>query len=254
MFYPAESDALRAQVEEMLAAEATSAVPPPIKAVIAPHAGYVYSGPTAAAAFGAFAADAASIRRIVLLGPAHRVAVRGLAVPSAEVFATPLGRIRLDLTLVARVAELPQVAVSDRAHALEHSLEVELPFLQRLLPSFQLLPLVVGDASAEEVAEVLEAVWGGEETRIVVSSDLSHYHPYDHARRLDRQTADRILALEPPIAYDRACGAGPINGLLTVARRRGLEARLVDLRNSGDTAGDRDQVVGYGAFSFAEAA
>ena len=224
------------------------------KAVIAPHAGFIYSGPTAAVAFHTLVASDAPIRRVVLLGPAHRAPVAGLALPAASGFATPLGEVLVDLDLATRVAELPGVEVDAAAHAEEHSLEVELPFLQVLLSDFRILPLVVGNASPTTVSEVLESVWDEPETRIVISSDLSHYHPYEVARRLDRETAERVVALRGPIAYDRACGAGPINGLLEVARRRSLSASLLDLRNSGDTAGDRGQVVGYGAFAFAAAA
>ncbi|MEF8717777.1 MAG: AmmeMemoRadiSam system protein B [Candidatus Accumulibacter necessarius] len=191
-----------------------------------------------------------SIRRVVLLGPTHRVAVDGLAVPSAAAFATPLGDIPIDQEAIAAIDHLPQVVVSDAAHALEHSLEVQLPFLQTVLAEFTLVPLAVGRASAAQVAEVLECLWGGDETLIVISSDLSHYLPYALARETDSNTARHIVALEPHIDHQQACGATPVNGLLLAARRHGLKAELVDLRNSGDTAGDRSRVVGYGAFTF----
>jgi hypothetical protein len=254
-FYPADPGALQAMVDGLLAAVPRPAGRPP-KALIAPHAGYVYSGPIAASAFAAFAGLTArpEVTRIVLLGPAHRVAVRGLALPGVSAFATPLGAVEVDAGAVESIAGLPQVVVSAAAHAPEHSLEVELPFLQAVLGEFRLLPLVVGDASGAEVAEVLERVWGGEETAVVVSSDLSHYLPYDAARRMDGETAGQILALAPPLGAGRACGARPIDGLLVAARRRGLVPELLDLRSSGDTAGDRRQVVGYGAFAFREAA
>jgi len=252
-FYPADPGALRAMVDGLLAAAPQRAGRAP-KALIAPHAGYVYSGPIAASAFAALAGLAGVARRVVLLGPAHRVAVRGLALPGVSAFATPLGAGEVDAGAVESIAGLPQVVVSAAAHAPEHSLEVELPFLQAVLGEFRLLPLVVGDASGAEVAEVLERVWGGEETAVVVSSDLSHYLPYDAARRMDGETAGQILALAPPLGAGRACGARPIDGLLVAARRHGLVPELLDLRNSGDTAGDRRQVVGYGAFAFREAA
>jgi AmmeMemoRadiSam system protein B len=257
-FYPADPGALRAMVGGLLAAVPQRAGRPP-KALIAPHAGYVYSGPIAASAFAAFAGleaagAGAAPRRIVLLGPAHRVAVRGLALPGVSAFATPLGAVEIDAEAVESIAGLPQVVVSAAAHAPEHSLEVELPFLQAVLGELRLVPLVVGDASGAEVAEVLERVWGGEETAVVVSSDLSHYLPYDAARRMDGETAGQILALAGPLGAGRACGARPIDGLLVAARRHGLVPELLDLRNSGDTAGDRRQVVGYGAFAFREAA
>jgi len=257
MFYPGDAGELRSQVEDLLAAAAELSEIPGVapKAVIAPHAGYIYSGLTAAVALRALTAPNGRPRRLVILGPAHRVPIAGLALPAAASFSTPLGEVPVDLDLAARVAELPGVEVDATAHAEEHSLEVELPFLQVLLDEdLQIVPLVVGNASPATVSAVLESVWDEPGTRIVISSDLSHYHPYDVARRLDQETAERILALHGPIAYDRACGAGPINGLLEVARRRSLSACLLDLRNSGDTAGDRRQVVGYGAFSFAEAA
>jgi len=252
-FYPADPGALRAMVGGLLATVPRPAGLAP-KALIAPHAGYVYSGPIAASAFAALAGLAGVARRVVLLGPAHRVAVRGLALPGVSAFATPLGAVEVDAGAVESIAGLPQVAVSAAAHAPEHSLEVELPFLQAVLGEFRLLPLVVGDASGAEVAEVLERVWGGEETAVVISSDLSHYLPYDAARRMDGETAGQILALAPPLGAGRACGARPIDGLLVASRRHGLVPELLDLRNSGDTAGDRRQVVGYGAFAFREAA
>jgi AmmeMemoRadiSam system protein B len=189
---------------------------------------------------------------VVLAGPSHRVYVRGAAVPRAGAFSTPLGEIELDEELLARLRVLPFVESSDRAHALEHSLEVHLPFLQTVLGAFRLVPIVVGDASPGEMAALLEAAWGGDETLVVVSSDLSHYLPYSSAQDQDRETAAAIVSLAPRLAPEEACGAAPVNGLLELARRRGMEAELVDLRNSGDTAGGRGQVVGYGAFVFRE--
>lgn len=251
MFYPGDPAVLRSQVDQLLAAAPAPEGKRP-KAVIAPHAGYVYSGPVAATAFRALTGHGGGIRRIVLVGPSHRVPFAGLGLDGADAFATPLGAVPVDRELVERVAGLPQVSLRPDAHAGEHSLEVEIPFLQTLLPDFTLLPLVVGEASAESVAEVLEAVWGGEETAVVVSSDLSHYLPYDEARRVDEETAGAILRLEGPIHGRRACGARPISGLLAVARRRRLAVRLLDLRSSGDTAGGRREVVGYGAFAFGE--
>lgn len=255
LFYPGSTGELRSAVESLLR-EAQSDPDPAPKAVIAPHAGYVYSGPTAAVAFRALAAGEAPTR-IVILGPAHRVPVRGLALPGTDAFATPLGEVAVDAEAAAMASRLPQVSTFPEAHAPEHSLEVELPFLQVLFPEARILPIVVGDADEDEVAEVLELVWGGPETAVVISSDLSHYLPYDVARRVDRETADEILALEGPLHPRQACGAFPINGLLVAARRRGLTPRLLDLRSSGDIgegAGDRGRVVGYGAFAFTEAA
>ncbi len=251
-FYPASPIELAALVDAFVAdAGPSSTLERGPKALVAPHAGYVYSGSIAGTAYAALAARASSVRRVVLLGPAHRVRVRGLALPGVTALETPLGEVAVDEAAIASLADLPQVSTSPLAHAREHSLEVQLPFLQRVLRRFTVVPLVVGDASPEEVAEVLERLWGGPETLIVISSDLSHYLPYDVARNVDAQTAERVLAghfVEP----EAACGAAPVNGLLVVARRRGLRGALLDLRNSGDTAGARDEVVGYGAVAFYE--
>ncbi len=262
LFYPGDPARLASAVEGFLgqAAERPPGRPRP-KAVIAPHAGYGYSGPIAGSAFRAVAPDPrrtpSQAHRVVLLGPAHRVPVRGVATPGAHAFATPLGDVLVDVELVEAVEALPFVAPCPAAHEREHALEVELPFLQVLLGFFRALPLVVGDASPEEVARVLEVVRGGEETLIVVSSDLSHFLSYDEAREVDRSTAEQIVALEGPVDPSQACGAYAINGLLLAARRWGLEAELLDLRSSGDTAGrsavDRARVVGYGAFAFSQA-
>lgn len=251
-FYPANPRVLDDELDHFLheARESTGPVP---KAVIVPHAGYIYSGPIAAAAYRRIAAGRGRIRRVVLLGPAHRVPVRGLALPGVDFFATPLGTVAIDQEAQAALRGLPQVVESVPAHAWEHSLEVQLPFLQKVLGEFTLVPLVVGDATAEEVAEVLERLWGGPETLIVVSSDLSHYLPYDLARRIDRQTVERILDFRS-VSHDEACGGTPVNGLLLAARRHGLKPKLLDLRNSGDTAGDPDHVVGYAALAFTEGA
>jgi MEMO1 family protein len=253
-FYPESPGVLQAQVRAYLEQAPRPAEPPARpKALIVPHAGYVYSGPIAAAAYARLAAVRDDIRRVVLLGPAHRVQLRGLAVPSADSFATPFGEVEVDRAAVTRALDLPQVSESDRAHALEHSLEVQLPFLQALLSRFRLVPFAVGDTTPALVAEVIELLWGGAETLIVVSSDLSHYHTYDQARRLDRSSAQTVLALSPTLEHAQACGALPINGLLTAVHGRGLQPELLDLRNSGDTAGNRLRVVGYGSFVFSEA-
>ncbi len=249
-FYPIDARTLAAQVDGYLAAPARAGPIP--KAIIAPHAGYIYSGPIAASAYAPLAPLRGKIRRVVLAGPAHRGYVTGAAVPTASAFDSPLGAVPIDTEAVARLRALPFVAESDAAHALEHSLEVHLPFLQAVLGSFSLVPVVVGDASPAQMAQLFEAVWGGDETLVVVSSDLSHYLPYESARKRDRETANAILALDARIGPDEACGAMPINGLLTVARRRGMAIELLDLRNSGDTAGDRARVVGYAAFALRE--
>lgn len=248
LFYPADAAELARQMHAFLAQARPYKLTP--KALIVPHAGYVYSGAIAATAYATLRTAAKKIRRVVLLGPTHRIAVRGLALPDAEAFDTPLGRIKLDSEAMRSIAHLPQVVVSAEAHAQEHSLEVQLPFLQSVLADFTLLPLAVGMASSEEVAEVLESLWGGEETLIVISSDLSHYLPYTTSQRVDEQTVQAILNLQQPISHDRACGGTPISGLILAAKRHHLTPRLLDLRNSGDTAGNRDAVVGYAALAF----
>ena len=251
-FYPSEPVGLRELIDALLAAVPPASAPAP-KAIIAPHAGYLYSGPIAASAYAQLLPARDLIKRVVVLGPSHYVALTGVAATSAEAFATPLGVVPVDVEAVLRIESLPQVILLDEAHAREHSIEVQLPFLQTVLSAFTLVPLAVGDATAEEVGQILDALWDGPETRFVISSDLSHYNDFQTARRLDRATAKAIEALKPGgIGEDQACGRIPIRGLLHAARRHGLHARTVDLRNSGDTAGPRDQVVGYGAFAFEE--
>ncbi|MCU0937350.1 MAG: AmmeMemoRadiSam system protein B [Gammaproteobacteria bacterium] len=250
MFYPDDPRELRESVQALLAA--APALGPAPKALIAPHAGYVYSGPTAAVAYARLVPARETIRRVVLLGPSHRVPFAGIAACRADVFETPLGRIPVDTGALDQIADLPQVQALDAAHLREHSLEVQLPFLQVVLRDFALVPLVVGDASPDQVAQVLDRLWGGPETLIVVSSDLSHYHDYATAQRLDRETSRLIEGLSRAELHgEQACGCRPINGLLRAARSHGLGAALLDLRNSGDTAGPRDRVVGYGAYAFA---
>jgi AmmeMemoRadiSam system protein B len=251
-FYPGDARTLARALDDLLATAPSPAGHVLPKAVIAPHAGYIYSGLVAARAYAALAQGRGQIRRVILLGPVHRVPVRGLAAPGEQVtaFATPLGNVELDRDALDGIRCMPQVVASDAAHAYEHSLEVHLPFLQRVLGDFKLVPLAVGDASAVEVAEVLDKLWGGAETLIVVSSDLSHFLDYASAREADDGTAKRVLALDATITHEQACGGTPINGLLLAARRRHLSAELLDLRNSGDTTGPRDRVVGYASFAF----
>ncbi len=255
-FYPGQAGALASTLASLLAAaraeQHDAATPASPKVLIVPHAGYIYSGSMAARAYAQLASVRDTVRRVVLLGPVHRVPVRGLALPGSEAFATPLGEIGIDQDAVAALKSLRQVVVSPAAHALEHSLEVQLPFLQSVLGPFKLLPLAVGDAEPHEVAQVLDALWGGPETLIVISSDLSHYLPYRAAQNIDSETVERILALEPTLTHEQACGGTPINGLLIAARRRHLQPQLLGLCNSGDTAGDKQRVVGYVAISFTE--
>ena len=220
------------------------------KALIVPHAGYVYSGNVAAVAYDRLRPARGIVRRVVLLGPCHRVPVRGLALPEAGAFATPLGQVPIDQEAVKSLVGLAQVVVSSAVHAEEHALEVQLPFLQRVRGEFSLVPLAVGAATPAQVSEVIEKLWGGAETLIVISSDLSHYHSYDEARAIDRGTAQAILDYSTDIDHEQACGATPVAGMLLAAKRHDLNVELLDLRNSGDTAGGRDRVVGYASFAF----
>jgi AmmeMemoRadiSam system protein B len=252
LFYPGERATLAATLD-MLLRQAGAPTPGQWpKAIIAPHAGYIYSGPVAAEAYARLRAARDAVKRVVLMGPCHREPVRGIALPAAGAFATPLGEIPIDQAAVAALADLPQVVVSRAAHALEHSLEVQLPFLQTMLDDFALVPLAVGDARPREVAEVLERLWGGAETLIVISSDLSHYHRYEDAREIDARTCRDILDFGAELDHEQACGATPIAGLMHAARSRAMRIELLDARNSGDTAGDRSRVVGYAAFALHE--
>jgi len=247
MFYPAGAEQLQQEVSALLRNAETKAGPAP-KALIVPHAGYIYSGPVAAAAYRLLAPAKHAIRRVVLFGPAHRTYLDGMAVPAADSFSTPLGNVSLDQAMIGEVVKLPGVRVSDAAHKDEHSLEVQLPFLQTVLEKFTLVPIVVGQCAATLVANVMDAVWGGLETLIVVSSDLSHYLPYDQARLVDKNTCERILSGAAALSGDEACGANAINGLLSSNHFRQLQVEAIDVRNSGDTCGDKTRVVGYGAF------
>lgn len=247
-FYPAGQRELRQQVQAFLADARPGAGTP--KALIAPHAGYPYSGPVAGSAYALLADAASRIRRVVLLGPAHRLGFRGLAYCSANTFLTPLGPVPVDRNALASLADLPQVREYDAPFNGEHCLEVQLPFLQTLLRDFRLIPLLVGDADPEAVAQVLERLWGGDETLILISSDLSHYLSYPVAQRRDAVTTATIERLQLLPDPGQACGQHPINGLLLQAQRHHLTVRTLDQRNSGDTAGSRDRVVGYGAYAF----
>jgi MEMO1 family protein len=249
VFYPAHPERLRAAVDALLAAVPQYRGPAP-KAVIAPHAGYIYSGPVAAQAFATLRSGSPDIERVVVIGPAHYVAVEGIAIPGADVFETPLGRVLVDREALATIRAFAGVTAADAPHAPEHALEVELPFLQTVLGPFRLVPLLVGNATPHEVAQVLEPLWDG--ALIVVSSDLSHYLTYDGAQRRDAMTAAAIERRDwAAVGPNDACGFLAVAGLLKHAERRGLNARRLALCNSGDTAGPRDRVVGYGAWAFA---
>jgi AmmeMemoRadiSam system protein B len=253
MFYPADPDELRGQIRQFLSAARHDVIPPP-KALIAPHAGYIYSGPVAASAYAQLDQEAGRLSRVVILAPAHRMGFRGMARSSASLFRTPLGDIDVDQEAMALIDDLPQVQLLDAAFEGEHSIEVQLPFLQEALEEFRIVPLLVSEALPEEVEQVLERLWGGEETLIVISSDLSHYLDYDSARRMDKEATHAIETLNSEaLSYHHACGRTPVSGLLLAARRHHLKPSTLDLRNSGDTAGPRNQVVGYGAYAFSRA-
>lgn len=254
LFYPEQPAVLRETMDRLMSKVVPAQSGGRPKVLIVPHAGYIYSGSTAAEAYARLGPYRDAIRRIVLLGPAHRVYLRGLAAPTAAAFLTPLGEVSIDHTALDAIRELPQVSDNDLAHAEEHALEVQLPFLQTILGQFSLVPLVVGEVHADAVAQVLERLWGGDETLIVVSSDLSHYLAYPSACARDEFTAETILRLRPELDHEQACGATPINGLLLAAKQHGLHAQLLGLCNSGDTAGDKARVVGYAAFAFYEPA
>jgi MEMO1 family protein len=247
-FYPADAGELRATIDECFAQAARASDITTPQALIVPHAGYIYSGTVAAAAYASVQSIRQRIRNIVLIGPSHRVPLRGVAVPQADAFATPLGAVPIDIQRKLRLVKHGLVFASDVPHAQEHSLEVQLPFLQTLFAEFTLLPLVTGEASASHVAAVLAEVWGDEETLVLASSDLSHYHTYDEAQNIDAQTAQAILQRRSDLTGEQACGCVSINGLLHLAAARNYQVGEIARLNSGDRAGDRHRVVGYGAF------
>ena len=248
MFYPADKQTLKDDIYDYLKGVKCEQRKN-IKAIVVPHAGYIYSGPIAASAYKQLIPYKEKIKRVVLLGPSHRVAFNGLAIPEADFFTTPFGNIPIDKKGIQLISELPQVIVSEQAHKEEHSLEVQLPFLQAVLNEFSLIPLVVGDAERHIVAEVIDLLWGDEHTLIVISTDLSHYHAYNKAKELDQATSEAIVNLQADlIGYDDACGRNGLKGMITVAEEKHLSIDTLDLRNSGDTAGDKNRVVGYGAY------
>ncbi len=248
LFYDADAATLRAHISALLDKVARPADSDAPRALIVPHAGYVYSGKTAAVAYASLAPFRDSFRRVILFGPAHRVYLEGMAVPAADTFATPLGAVPIDREGIARIAGLPGVCVSDEAHREEHSLEVQLPFLQTVLGEFSLVPVVVGRCAPEVVAAAMDALWDDPQSLLIVSTDLSHFHSYEQARRMDTETCKRLLARDRQLGGEQACGAHALNGLMFSAHRRALQVELLDLCNSGDTAGGKDRVVGYGSF------
>lgn len=246
LFYPGEPQNLRNMVDTLL--RRVNQNSSRYHALIVPHAGYVYSGPSAAYAYAGLG-KARNIKRVIILGPSHRVFVRGIAISTSNHFKTPLGLVEIDQKAQERITDLPQVVVSDEAHAMEHSLEVHLPFLQSQLDDFKIVPLVVGEASPTEVSEVIERYWDEEETLILISTDLSHYHDYETACQIDNKTCDLIKNRQyEAIGPENACGCRPLNGLLYLAKQRDINVELLDLSNSADTAGTPDRVVGYGTF------
>lgn len=250
LFYPADKETLKIDVDQYLeqASYGRDIIP---KAIVVPHAGYIYSGPIAATAYKQIIPIKDKISRVVLIGPSHRVGFSGLAVPESDTFKTPLGNIPVDQKGIQSLTGLPQVIVSEQAHINEHSLEVQLPFLQETMGEFSLIPLVVGEADCFEVAEVINKLWNDDHTLIVISTDLSHYHEYSEAKQLDRATSDAIENLMPDlIGYDDACGRNGLKGFMAIAKEKNLSVDTLDLRNSGDTAGDKSRVVGYGAYVF----
>lgn len=250
-FYPENPQQLQQMVSHFLENTNTEVLTP--KAIIAPHAGLIYSGAIAASAFSLLSGIRKTITRVILIGPSHRIGFNGLAVSSAKSFSTPLGEIALDTEAVNNIACFPFVEYIEQAHIHEHCLEVQLPFLQTILDSFTIVPIVAGDATSEQVSTVLKMLWGGPETLIVISSDLSHYHDYKTAKKMDRETSDKIERLQyEALDYESACGRIPISGLLALVKEKSLGVKTIDLRNSGDTAGDKNRVVGYGAYAIEE--
>jgi hypothetical protein len=247
-FYDADAGRLQHHVNALLNAE--SAIPEALpEALIVPHAGYIYSGSTAAYAFRCLLTDPDQVKRVLLIGPAHRVYVDGMAIPAVDYFSTPLGEVALDRAGLDQIGHLPGVQVSDEAHREEHSLEVQLPFLQTVLNEFTLVPVVVGGAGAGEVASVIDALTDDPHTLVVISSDLSHFLSYQEARRVDTSTCEHILHKATTLKGDEACGARAINGLMASSRFRTSTVSLLHACNSGDTAGKPDRVVGYAAFA-----
>ncbi|KZR70646.1 hypothetical protein PMIT1313_00300 [Prochlorococcus marinus str. MIT 1313] len=249
VFYSADRETLASDVARLIAnADTTSPLQP--KALIAPHAGYVYSGQVAANAYITWQSQKDKIERVVLIGPAHRIALQGIAVPSVDAFQTPLGEVEIDREAITAILDLPQLSVNDEAHRPEHSLEVHLPFLQKVLGDFKLLPLVVGAVSGKQVAEVIERLWGSDSTRFLISTDLSHFKDYKNAQKIDRETAQSIESLNPDmLSPEKACGYIPVSGMLIAARKYGLSVKQLALQNSGDTAGNKERVVGYGSWA-----
>lgn len=254
LFYPADPAELAEWVDGALRGAAQQPEPGDVdperlRAVIVPHAGYRYSGAVAARGYDLLRRRTSPPGRVAILGPTHRVGIPGLALPRAGRFATPLGSCPIDRS---GLEGLPQIAVDAATHAEEHSIEVQVPFIQRILGDLPIVPLAVGSAGPAEVAEVIEALATDPGTFIVISSDLSHYHPHEVARELDDRTIARVLARDDSIEPNRACGAHPLDGLLRAAPGLGWSAHLLAACTSADTAGEPSRVVGYASFAVTE--
>lgn len=258
LFYNDSPISLRRQVLEFLAAassaeDRSATKNSELKAVVVPHAGYIYSGPVAAFAYKEIQKEAAHFKKIVLIGPSHHVPFQGVAVPKMNTFATPLGSVSVDLSLKQIALNFSFVIENDEPHRKEHSLEVQLPFLQVALKKFSILPIVIGQASATDLTQLLYKLCTEKDVLIVISSDLSHYLPYNIAQKRDLNTIDHILHFEPEkIEYDDACGRQGIQAFLHYAQSKKLIPILFNYKNSGDTAGDKSQVVGYCSIGFYE--
>ncbi len=250
-FYPGTAQELNLLIDDYLGSIDTPSLKRRIKAMIVPHAGYIYSGLTAASAYSKLIPFAQDISRVVLLGPSHRIPLLGLASSSHDYFQTPLGEVPLDKAVIEQLEQLPFVKAYDDAHTQEHSLEVQLPFLQKVLGDFKLVPLVIGQVEDQQVSDVIESLWQLENTLFLISSDLSHYLDYERAHECDLATSQAIEDLTPEkIHYEQACGHSAIAGMLLSAQKHNLIVQKLDLRNSGDTAGSKDRVVGYGSWAF----
>jgi hypothetical protein len=252
LFYPDDPERLDFTLNQLF-----ESVPENLKtgysphAIIVPHAGYIYSGEIAASAYSSILKRVQDIKRVVILGPSHQLALNGAACPSATHFDTPLGRIPLDVEEIARLQAQGLIEINDAAHVREHSIEVQLPFLQHILSDFKIIPIVVGLEQAMPIAALLEPFWRAKDALIVVSSDLSHYLDYYDARKMDSDTSSAIEACRwQDISPTQACGCYPMRGLLQLAQEENSSVSCIDLRNSGDTAGDKSRVVGYGAYVF----
>jgi AmmeMemoRadiSam system protein B len=249
-FYPGDPLELSAMVSELLVAADPTSLPRRPRALVVPHAGYIYSGGVAAQGYSRLEPFAGEIRRVILLGPNHRVPLAGIAAPDVSCFRTPLGDIDIDQKMISQLADKGLLQINSLPHENEHCLETQLPFLQKLLSDWQLVPLIVGETAVDDVSALLDEVIHDPDNLVIISSDLSHFHEYHEAQRIDSHTSELIETLQPVVHPQQACGAFPLNGLLQLAGSMGLKVITLDRKNSGDTAGGKDQVVGYGCYAF----